>query len=225
MEVALESLLRQWDDLADWLDEESQHLKTADDVQRNAVAWEKENRNHAWLLSGSRLADAEELVTTAGYRDRLDRHPTRDYLAASRLVENQRLQQEKDSREERLRHAEETARLAEERQQAAEELAAKEQAHAVILRKRSRILRAVLAGTAIVAIVAGVLAVVASKKSEEAAASLQDSTSRRLDYEAQQYFLDRCAGAAFVRSKNCSLPGLLLTSLITEASWMCCQKD
>jgi WD40 repeat protein len=185
VEVALESLLRQWDDLADWLREESQRLKTAEDAQRNATAWDKDDRNDAWLLTGSRLADAEELLTAAGYRDRLANQPTCDYLAASRLAENQRLQQEEDRRQEKLRHAEDMARLAQERQQAAEELAAEEQAHAAVLRRRSRILRAVLVGTAIVAIIAVVFAVIAYTKSKEAAASLQDSTSRRLDYEAQ----------------------------------------
>ena len=41
-----------------------------------------------WLLTGTRLADAEEFVAKPGYRDRLE--PTRDYLAASRQAENQK---------------------------------------------------------------------------------------------------------------------------------------
>ena len=39
VEVALESLLRHWDELAGWLREERQNLITADDVERNATAW------------------------------------------------------------------------------------------------------------------------------------------------------------------------------------------
>jgi WD40 repeat protein len=185
VEVALESLLRQWDDLAGWLREERQNLLAADDIERGAAAWQAHEGNPAWLLTGTRLTDAETLAATPGYGDRLEKQPASDYLTASRLAENQRLQQEEERRQEQLRDAEEMARLAQERQQAAEELAAKEQAHAGVLRKRSRVLRAVLAGTAIVAIIAVVFAVVAYKKSKEAAASLQDSTSRRLDYEAQ----------------------------------------
>ena len=39
VEVALESLLRQWDELAGWLRDERQDLKTADDLERTAAAW------------------------------------------------------------------------------------------------------------------------------------------------------------------------------------------
>ena len=37
VEVALESLLRQWDELADWLREERQDLKDADDLEHYAA--------------------------------------------------------------------------------------------------------------------------------------------------------------------------------------------
>ena len=60
VEVALESLLRQWDDLAGWLRDERHNLKAADDVERNAAAWEAATADPAWLLTGTRLADAEE---------------------------------------------------------------------------------------------------------------------------------------------------------------------
>ena len=85
---------------------------------------------------------------TPGYRDRLAQQPTRDYLAASRQAENRTPGQEEEHRQAELRHAEEVARLAQEGQRAAE-------AHAADLRRRSRILRAVLAATAIVALVGG----------------------------------------------------------------------
>jgi WD40 repeat protein len=152
VEVALESLLRQWDELADWLREERQNLKTADDIERSATAWETHGQDPAWLLTGTRLSDAEILSGTPGFRDRLG--STHDYLGACRQAEDERLAAEEAQRQAELRYAQEMARNAEERQQTAE-------AHAVVLRRRSKILRRVLAGTALVAVIAVVGAVVA----------------------------------------------------------------
>ncbi|HUO37031.1 MAG TPA: AAA family ATPase, partial [Mycobacterium sp.] len=155
VEVALESLLRLWDELAGWLREEREGLMAADALEQNNAAWQASGRSPDWLLSGSRLADAEELVAKPGFRDRLD--ATRDYLEASRHAENQKLAAEEHHRQAELRHARE-------RQQAAEALAAAEtqarekaQEHAAVLRRRSRVLRAVLAATAVVAVIALVL--------------------------------------------------------------------
>ena len=152
VEVALESLLRQWDELAGWLREERQNLKTADDIERSAAAWETHGQDPAWLLTGTRLTDAETLSGTTGFRDRLGN--TRDYLGACRQAEDERLAAEEAQRQAELRYAQEMTRNAEERQQTAE-------AHAVVLRRRSKILRRVLAGTALVAVIAVVGAVVA----------------------------------------------------------------
>ena len=82
VEVALESLLRQWRELAAWLRDEAQDLKDADSLERAAADWQASGRNESWLLEGTRLADAETLAAKPGFRDRLD--PTRDYLHASR---------------------------------------------------------------------------------------------------------------------------------------------
>ena len=181
VEVALESLLRQWNDLAGWLREERQSLIAADDIERAATAWHTHHDDPDWLLTGTRLADAETLAAEPGYRDRLTKQPTRDYLAASRLAENQKLQEEEERRHEQLRHAEEVARLAEERQQAAE-------AHAADLRRRSRILRAVLAGTAIVALVAVIGFVQASRAQHQATREARDALAAQLDTEASAVF-------------------------------------
>ena len=151
VEVALESLLRQWDELAGWLREERQHLKTVDDIERNTTAWDT-HHDPAWLLTGTRLADAETLANTSGFRDRLA--GARDYLSASREAENQRLAAEEQQRQAELRHAKQLAQAAQEREQTAK-------AHAADLHRRSQVLRRVLAGTAIVAVVALVGAVVA----------------------------------------------------------------
>ncbi|MFF0815604.1 TIR domain-containing protein [Rhodococcus sp. NPDC003318] len=154
VEVALESLLRQWADLVRWLRAEGADLKGADDLERTAAAWEKNDRSESWLLGGERLADAETLAAKPGFRDRLS--PTREYLLASRRREDARLADEKRRRDAELQ-------AARDRQQAAEALAAAEseakekaQAHATALRKRTRTLRAVVAVTTVVAVVAAV---------------------------------------------------------------------
>src|SRR6476659_3710882 len=131
VEVALESLLRQWRELAAWLRDEAQNLKDADGLERAAADWQASDRNESWLLEGTRLAEAQTLATKPGFRDRLD--PTRHYLHASRSREDDRIEAEKQH-------------------QQAELQAAKE--HAAALRKRSRILISVLAVTAIIAVVA-----------------------------------------------------------------------
>ena len=93
VEVALESLLRQWDDLAGWLDEEWRALKAVDELERAATSWEHNNRHPDWLLAGTRLADAEKLVATPHFSERLA--CAADYLAASRQRENERLEAER----------------------------------------------------------------------------------------------------------------------------------
>jgi hypothetical protein len=137
VEVALESLLRQWDDLAGWLREERQNLIAADDIERSATAWETHGQDPAWLMTGTRLIDAETLSTTQGFSSRIT--GARAYLAASRQAENERLAKEEEQRQAELRHAQE-------RQQTAE-------AHAADLRKRARVLRAVLLMFAMVVLI------------------------------------------------------------------------
>ena len=110
VEIALESLLRQWDDLASWLRQERQNLKTADQIERNATAWASNNNDSAWLLTGTRLTDAETLAERSGFSDRLA--DTRDYLTASRQAESQRLAKEEDQRQAEVRHARARARYA-----------------------------------------------------------------------------------------------------------------
>jgi hypothetical protein len=89
VEVALESLLRQWRELAAWLGEEAQDLKDADSLERAAADWQASDRNEAWLVGGTRLQEAENLAAKPRFRNRLD--PTRDYLHASRKRENDRI--------------------------------------------------------------------------------------------------------------------------------------
>ncbi len=111
VEVALESLLRQWDELAGWLREERQDLKDADSLERAAADWRASGRDESWLLEGIRLARAETLAAKPGFRDRL--MTAREYLLASRQREDRR--------------AEALLRAAQEREQAAQASGAAEQ--------------------------------------------------------------------------------------------------
>jgi len=162
VEVALESLLRQWRELAAWLRDEAQSLKDADSIERAAADWRASGRNESWLLEGSRLVHAEALAVKPGFRSRLD--PTRDFLQASRTRENDRVE-------------------AEQRRRTAELEAA--QRHAAAMRKRSKVLIAVLAVTAIVAVMAVILGMQANTARNQSDARFREATSLRLVSEAQ----------------------------------------
>ena len=157
LEVALESLLRQWRELAAWLREEGQDLKDGDSIERAAADWQASDRDESWLLEGTRLAEAEALAAKPGFRDRLD--PTRDYLQASRTREDNRIAAEKQRQEVELQAAKE---------------------HAAALRKRSRILVAVLAITAIIAGVAVYGFVTATNARHQADARTREAVASRL---------------------------------------------
>ena len=169
VEVALESLLRQWEELAGWLRDERRQLKAADDLERAAMAWRASDHDVSWLLTGTRLTDAEALVAKAGFRQRLA--SANDYLVASRDSENEHLRAEEEHREAELRNAKE-------RQVTAE-------AHAATLRKRSRVLRAVLAVTVVVAVAAVVAFGFAMHARGQAEARFREAMSVRPVSEAQ----------------------------------------
>ncbi len=157
VEVALESLLRQWRELAGWLREEAQDLKDADSLERAAADWHANDRNDSWLLEGTRLREAENLAATPRFRNRLD--PTRDFLHASRTREDDRVEAEKQ------------------RQQA--ELQAAKQ-YAAALRKRSRILIAMLAVVVVIAVVAAGLTLLYFHANNEANKRLYEATAEKL---------------------------------------------
>ena len=204
VEVALESLLRQWRELAAWLRDEAQDLKDADTLERAAADWQASGHNESWLLEGTRLADAETLAAKPGFRHRLD--PTRDFLHASRKRENDRVE-------------------AEQRRRTAELEAA--QQHAAALRKRSRVLIAVLAVTAIVAVMAVILGVQANNARNQSDARFREATSLRIVSEAQSMLAGNRPGGdvrAFeqllVGQRLAHAPdeGPLLTALVERVS-------
>jgi WD40 repeat protein len=177
VEVALESLLRQWADLVGWLAEARHDLKTAEDLERGSKTWLANEKNPDWLLSGNRLADAESVVANSGFRQRLSR--TAEFLSASRLAENRRLADEEEQRQAALRHAQEQQHIAEQ--------------HNAALRRGSVILRAVLAVTVVVALIAagGFLWALSAQRAAQdsqhvAEASSRDATAQTLVADAQR---------------------------------------
>jgi len=103
VEVALESVLRQWKEMAEWLEEHRPSLKIIDDVVRGATAWDKNHRHRDWLvLRGTRLTEAETVAATPEFSQRLA--ATADYLKACREAETRQLQ-EADSAQARARPA------------------------------------------------------------------------------------------------------------------------
>jgi hypothetical protein len=166
VEVALESLLRQWKELAGWLASEREHLKEADNLERAAAAWESSGRGKAWLLEGDRLASAESLASSSGFRDRLK--ASRSFLIASRKRENDRIVA--------ARQAE--LQAARDRQDAAETQAA-------VLRKSARALKAVLIAVVLIAAIAIAGFIRVSIAAADANARTCQATALRLASEGQ----------------------------------------
>ena len=226
-EVALESLLRQWRELAAWLRDEAQDLKAADTLERAAADWQANGRDQDWLvMTGTRLTEAETLAAQPRFSGRLA--PTRDYLTACRHAENQKLAYQEAHRQAELRHAEERAQAAQEREHTAE-------AHAATLRKRSRILRRVLVATAIIAVLAligAVGAVVgfvkATDSRQNAEINLRAATVQNLIAQAQGMLAGTQFGGdvdAFQRvlaarslTENAATDGALYTAVAQRAS-------
>ncbi|OLO99807.1 hypothetical protein BVU76_23870 [Mycolicibacterium porcinum] len=93
VEVALESLLHQWDELAEWLRAEASELREADALERAVAAWERSGNRDEWLFDGTRLEDAETLSAQPGFGARLN--PAGEFLLASRRRVNRKLEHEK----------------------------------------------------------------------------------------------------------------------------------
>jgi WD40 repeat protein len=82
VEIALESFLRQWEELAEWLRDEREHLKAADELLRDADRWQTSDQDPVYLYPGPLLEKAEKLAATPVYGRQLE--STREFLVASR---------------------------------------------------------------------------------------------------------------------------------------------
>jgi WD40 repeat protein len=88
VEVAHESLLRQWPALTTWLQADADNLKLIDGIERAASEWTRNGRNDAWLdHRAERLSDAERIAGREDLRKRLGEEGMA-YLVACRTREN-----------------------------------------------------------------------------------------------------------------------------------------
>jgi len=87
IEVAHESLLRQWSSLSAWLETDAADLKLVEGVERASGEWVRNGRREPWLdYRADRLAAAERLVARDEFRRRLGEDGV-TYLAACRAHE------------------------------------------------------------------------------------------------------------------------------------------
>ena len=85
VEIAHESLLRQWPELQEWLAADREDLKLIDGVEQSAGQWAEHDQGKDWLVhSGSRLRTAERVSLRPDFRKRLGARGV-TYLAACRV--------------------------------------------------------------------------------------------------------------------------------------------
>lgn len=116
VEIAHESLLRQWPALRQWLETESRYLVTAAAIEAAAQEWDRQNRSEDFLVHArGRLESAEALMRLTEYSQRVGRQGLA-YLAACRAKEdaakNEREAQVARTEQEQKRVAREQARRA-----------------------------------------------------------------------------------------------------------------
>ena len=180
VEVALESLLRQWARAGRLA---GRRARRPQGRRRPRTQRRRVGQTAAMTTPGCYPAPgwptAENLAAKPGFSDRLNH--TRDYLLASRQRENEQAELEKQRQEAELEAAKKLA---------ASETQARLQAQesAAALRQRSRVLRAVLAGTAVIAVIAVVGAVAAVVMYNRATRQAHDALAAQLDAQAAAVF-------------------------------------
>jgi DNA-binding SARP family transcriptional activator/ABC-type glycerol-3-phosphate transport system substrate-binding protein len=98
VEIAHEALLREWSRLRDWIDASREDLRLRARISAATTEWLQAEQGHGYLLTGARLAQAEEATT----RDAIRLTETeREYLDASLA------RREAEVASERMRHARE----------------------------------------------------------------------------------------------------------------------
>ena len=95
VEVAHESLLRQWPALVAWLDADAADLAQTDEVERAAAQWDRHGRREEWLdHRADRLDAAEKLLQRQDFRARLGASGAAYIAAAGALAERERASRE-----------------------------------------------------------------------------------------------------------------------------------
>lgn len=83
VEVTHEALLRRWPRLTEWLDEDRAGNLVLQGAEEAATAWDREDRDHATLFSGARLAAARAWIAADPGHERELSPLARDFLSAS----------------------------------------------------------------------------------------------------------------------------------------------
>ena len=98
-EVAHEALLRQWEDLRNWIDAAREDLVAINRIEAAAAQWDREGRRDEDLThSGSRLEDGFRMRNSPRYAERFDATATA-YLEACHAKETERYENERALRE------------------------------------------------------------------------------------------------------------------------------
>ncbi len=158
IEPAHEALLRQWDNLRGWLEEDRVLLTTIEVVKRAAGEWIENQRGADWLNhSGSRLEYAERAIARDDLTPDLPAY-AREYIRQCRARDDkdrrdkqEQLERERAEQERRAKDAEALAAAEAKRAQDAEALAAIETKRAAANR---RALMAAGVGLAVVLVLA-----------------------------------------------------------------------
>jgi WD40 repeat protein len=132
IEVAHETLLRQWDVLAGWVQDERAALKEADALERQSREWKESGCDESWLWGGQRLQDALALAGRTGFRKRVE--SCSEFLERSRKLQEQRDAEKLRIQTEKLKAAEDLA--ATQSKLAQEQAAAREQAEKAAARAK-----------------------------------------------------------------------------------------
>jgi hypothetical protein len=142
IEVAHETLLRQWDVLAGWLQDERAALKEADALERQSREWKESESDESWLWGGQRLQDALALAGRPGFRNRLE--GCAEFLERSRKQQEERDAEKLRIQSEKLKAAEDLA--AAQSKLAQEQVTAREQAEKAAARAKRQFRFAVALG-------------------------------------------------------------------------------
>jgi hypothetical protein len=155
IEVAHEALLRQWDTLSGWLQDERVDLKEADALERQSREWKDSGYHESWLWVGQRLQHALDLARRSDFRNRLE--------SCSEFLERSRKQQEERDAD-KLRVETDKRKAAE--KLAAAQAAARQEAERAAARAKRQFKIAV--GLALVAAVAALAAFLFYKQANDA---------------------------------------------------------
>ncbi len=216
IEVAHESLLRQWPSLSRWLTEELDKLRLRETIRRSSAEWKREGRRDDLLVHrDGRLKYAEALLATPDYVVAAD-SDEHAYLNACNAAQQAREAAEKEEQERRIRDAE---RIAEEQKKAA-----------LAQRRTARNTRIGLVVALLLATLAGITAFVAYDQKQQtqsalvkAQHALAESDFREAEQQHQNNKLPNALAylAHAVRlDPQWGASRTLLVNLLQQRSWL-----